>query len=118
MDTSQDVVMEKDVSNSSDSLIEEFELLDDIPTLTDTNSQTTELHDYNPNCTCINCCAHRVIEASIQKKDSPRITSPQIQKHTAPASKKNAESKTDKKSYGSGIKMDNVTFTSAWDDWE
>lgn len=106
--------MEKDTNNTSDNLIEDFELLDDIPTLTDTKSQNTELHNYDPNCTCINCCAHRVIEASIQKKNSPRITSPQIQKH--PTS--NPKKETNKKSYGSGIKMDNVTFTSAWDDWE
>jgi hypothetical protein len=108
--------MEKDNPIQSEDLIEEFDLLDDIPTLTSLADKKNTLHSYDSNCTCINCCAHRVIEASIQKNDKPRITSTKTSQDKK-LSKQDGNDQT-KKPYGSGIRMDNVTFTSAWDDWE
>lgn len=110
--------MDKDTSKRAkidplENLIEDFELMDDIPTLTNLANDKQSLHDYDKNCTCINCCAHRVIEATSQKNRSPRISHPKSQPATKPTNKTQP-----KKVYGDGIKMDNVTFTSAWEDWE
>ena len=107
--------MTKDKNNNfyDDTIIEDFELMDDIPTLTSLANDKDSLQDYDKNCTCINCCAHRVIEATSNKNKNPRITQPRT------TSKNTLEDKPKpKKDYGDGIKMNNVKFSNAWDDWE
>lgn len=98
-----------------ENLIEDFELLDDIPTLTSLANDKDSIHQYDANCTCVNCCAHRVILATSQANQHPRITQPKNQK---PSQRKEQSTAKPKKDYGDGIKMSNITFTDAWADWE
>ena len=111
--------MVRDKNNiQNDTLSDELDLLDDIPTLTSLANDEDSLHDYNENCTCINCCAHRVVLATEKKNQTPRISHPKSA-HTKPSNPPLTKDKANsKKDYGKGIKMDNVKFTSAWDDWE